>query len=272
MTSTCRLASLLCDPIDHGPLVGESDAFVNPRSGKRYPIQNDIPCLVDEADLGPQNTRIRDMYNWMAGGFDIADWIGNVITLGLVTRSRRRFAGDLGLKPGGRYLYTSIGTGLDLPFLAERVRLTDIDLVGLDLSRDMLRQCQRKVERRWAGPMLVQANAERVPFPDRTFDTVFHLGGINLFDRPAAAVREMLRVAKPGALIAIFDESPEVIRKQYQGWNPFTRKACAGISTDFDPRDWIPPEAVAREYETLHKNTGYFMRFRAPSETVAASG
>jgi ubiquinone/menaquinone biosynthesis C-methylase UbiE len=264
MSIPSKLLPLLCDPQDHGPLAFEEGSLINAGTGRKYFVADGIPVLVDKADIGPQNVRIQDMYRWMAGGFDAADWIGNAITLGMITRFRRRFAGELRLKPGDRCLYTSIGTGLDLPFLAARIPLTDIELVGLDLSMEMLRQCQRKIDRRWTGPMLVQANAESLPFADRTFDTVFHLGGINLFDRPAAAVREMLRVAKPGALIAIFDESPECIRTQYQKWNPFTRKACAGISTDFDPRDWTPPEAVETEFESLHGGKGYFLKFRAP--------
>jgi len=37
-----------------------------------------------------------------------------------------------------------------------------------------------------------------------------HCGGINLFDRPALAVKEMLRVARPGARILIADETKQV--------------------------------------------------------------
>lgn len=259
-----RLLPFLRDPADHGPLDFIDGFLLNPRTGSRYPVSDGIPALVEEAQLGRQNVRIREMYRRIAAGFDLADAIGNLVMGGMIRRFRRRFAARLGLKPGDRCLYTSIGTGLDLPFLGAEVPLTQIELVGLDLSLDMLRRCQRKIERRWPGPMLVQANAERLPFADGVFDAVFHLGGINLFDHPAEAVREMVRVAKSGAPIAIFDETPEVIRKQYQGWNPFTRMACAGISTDFDPRDWIPPEAVDVSYELLHRGKGYSMGCRAP--------
>jgi ubiquinone/menaquinone biosynthesis C-methylase UbiE len=264
MNIPSKLLPLLCDPKDHGPLALDASSLVNTQTGRRYGIADGIPVLVDEADLGPQNVKIQNMYRWMSGGFDVADWIGNVITLGMIARFRRRFAADLRLKPGDRCLYTSIGTGLNLRFLAAQIPLTSIELVGLDLSLEMLKKCQRKIDRRWAGPMLVQANAESLPFPDRCFDSVFHLGGINLFDRPATAVREMVRVAKSGALIAIFDESPECIRTQYQGWNPFTRKACARISTNFDPRDWTPPDAVSPVYESLHRGKGYFLKFHSP--------
>jgi ubiquinone/menaquinone biosynthesis C-methylase UbiE len=256
------LLPLLRDPLDGSPLVSEADVLVNRKTGRRYPIIEKIPALLDETDVGPQNQRLREMYRWMSRGFDVADAIGNFVSFGLVTRLRRQLAGELALQRGDRCLYTSIGTGLDLPFLAEQVPLDAIDLVGIDLSREMLRQCQRKIERRWPGPILVQANAERLPFADAVFDRVFHLGGINLFDRPAAAVLEMVRVAKPGAPILIVDETPEVVRTQYQKWNPFTRKACQGISTDFDPRTWIPAEAEQVVYGEFAKGKMYRVSFR----------
>jgi ubiquinone/menaquinone biosynthesis C-methylase UbiE len=270
MNLSQKLLSVLRDPIDYSVLEVATDALVNPKSGRRYPVVDDIPALLNESDVGPQNLRIRDMYRWMAGGFDLIDRIGNLVTLGVIAKSRRRFASELALKPGDRCLYTSIGTGLDLPFLAERVALDAIELVGLDLSGEMLCRCQRKLQR-WPGPMLVQANAEKLPFADGLFDTVFHLGGINLFDHPAEAVREMVRVAKPGALILIADETPEVIRSHYQKNNPFTRKACQGISTDFDPRDWIPADAVALSYEEIFKGKGYLLKFRTGTPRARSS-
>ncbi|HWA10563.1 MAG TPA: methyltransferase domain-containing protein [Opitutaceae bacterium] len=256
-----RLLSLLRDPLDHSPLELREGGLVSAANGRRYPIVDGIPALLDEADVGPQNVRLRDMYRWMSGGFDVVDRIGNVVSLGFITKARRQLAAELDLMPGERCLYTSIGTGLDLPFLAERVALDRMELVGLDLSREMLRQCQRKLAR-WPGPVLVQANAERLPFAAGAFDAVFHLGGINLFDRPALAAQEMARVARPGGRVLIADETAAVVRSQYQGWNPFTRKACRGISTDFDPRDWVPAGVEAVHYEETFKGKGYLLKFQ----------
>jgi ubiquinone/menaquinone biosynthesis C-methylase UbiE len=280
MTLSSKLLDILRDPVDRSPLEVEPNALVNRATGRRYPVIDGIPALLDEADVGAQNRRIRDMYRWMSRGFDVADRIGDLVTFGLLSKTRRTLAARLDLKPGDRCLYVSVGTGLDLPFFAERVSLQAIEFVGLDLSREMLLKCRKKILRRWPGPGLVQANAERLPFADGAFDVVFHLGGINLFDRPAEAVREMHRVARPGALVLIADETPQAIQSQYQKANPFTRKACRGISTDFDPRDWVPPQATDRGYETIFKGKGYALSFRAgvdrpsdaPSTGATASG
>jgi len=45
--------------------------------------------------------------------------------------------------------------------------------------------------------------AESLPFPDNTFDAVESRLGIMFFSDPLKALREMLRVAKPGATIAL---------------------------------------------------------------------
>lgn len=264
MTMPAQLLALLQDPFDHAPLQLEGDTLINTVSQRRYPVLNSIPALLDPADLGPQNLKMQKMYQWMSRGFDLSDRLGNLFMRGALTRMRRLFAGKLGLKPGDRCLYTSIGTGLDLPYLAERVPLDQMELVGLDLSMGMLAQCSRKLRSCAQSTMLVQANAERLPFGNGVFDVVFHVGGINLFDHPAQAVREMIRVAKPGALLQIADETGKVVEEHYKK-SPFTRAACKDARSDFDPRTWVPGEIPNPAYEEIWKGKGYILSFRAPT-------
>lgn len=259
-----KLLALLRDPAGLEPLELEGDALVNRAAQRRYLIRDDIPVLLDEAALGLQNVKIQKMYQWMAKGFDFANGVGNFLSLGGITRLRRQLAAGLGLKPGSRLLYTSIGTGLDLPFLAEQAPLDSLEFIGLDLSMEMLRKCQLKIRRYTRSALLLQANAERLPLAGGVFDVVLHLGGINQFDRPAAAVKEMVRVAKPGARIVIADETKKVVKSQYQGWNPFTRSTFKDMPTDFDPRTWIPAGVSDAVYQEVAKGRIYFLKFTAP--------
>ncbi|HVM63170.1 MAG TPA: methyltransferase domain-containing protein [Verrucomicrobiae bacterium] len=263
MTIPTKLLALLRDPIGLEPLELDDTALVNRARQRRYPIVDCIPVLLDEADLGPQNLKIRKMYKWMARGFDAFDRLANLITRHALAKARRMMASRLALQPGNQCLYTSMGTGLDVPFLAEQISLNEIDLVGLDLSMEMLRKCQPKLRPYEAHSLLVQANAERLPFADRSFDVVWHVGGINLFDRPAMAVQEMVRVARPGALIMVVDETKDVIKRQYQR-NPLTRAYCEDASTDFHPRNWVPAEVASSTYEEILKGRIYLLSFRAP--------
>ena len=57
---------------------------------------------------------------------------------------------------------------------------------------------------------LALGEAEALPFRDRQFDAVLSIGGFNHFNDPEAALREMLRVVRPGATIVISDELPNL--------------------------------------------------------------
>jgi ubiquinone/menaquinone biosynthesis C-methylase UbiE len=260
-----KLLSLLRDPHDLGALQLDGDQLVNRASRRRFPIIDSIPVFVEPGELGPQNRRFQRMYDWMAHGYDLALAVGDFFNRGKLAQLRRRLAATLALQPGHRCLYTSIGTGADVPYLAEQVPLPSLDLVGLDLSRGMLRRCRKKLRALADTSLLVQANAERLPFADRLFDVVLHVGGINFFDQPATAVREMQRVAKPGALILVADETKKVVTKQYQR-SPLTRAYFKDAATDFNPRSWIPDGAVGANYEEVWDGKGYILTFRAAAD------
>jgi ubiquinone/menaquinone biosynthesis C-methylase UbiE len=50
-----------------------------------------------------------------------------------------------------------------------------------------------------------------MPFRDREFDAVLTNRGFNHFNDPEAALREMARVAKPGAPVVVADEAPDFL-------------------------------------------------------------
>jgi ubiquinone/menaquinone biosynthesis C-methylase UbiE len=109
--------------------------------------------------------------------------------------------------PGARVLDVSVGTGADLRFCPR-----DAAYFGVDISPGMLRRCQRNLRRWRMEAELFRALAEALPFRDETFDAVFHAGGINYFSDKSTAVREMVRVARPGAKIAIVDATERLSR------------------------------------------------------------
>jgi ubiquinone/menaquinone biosynthesis C-methylase UbiE len=111
--------------------------------------------------------------------------------------------------------------------------------------------------------LLVQANAERLPLADGVFDLVLHVGGISFFDQPAVAVKEMVRVAKGGALILIGDETKDVVVGNYQK-NPLTRSYFKDAPVDFRPREWVPEGVGEARYEEVWGGRGYVLTFRAP--------
>jgi len=80
--------------------------------------------------------------------------------------------------------------------------------VGLDLSLNQLRHATRLLDR--AGPRvpLVNADAERTPFADDSFDVVMCDHGAMTFADPYRTVPEVARVLRPGGLFAFGHASP----------------------------------------------------------------
>jgi len=71
---------------------------------------------------------------------------------------------------------------------------------------------------------------------------VVHVGGINFFDVPALAAREMVRVARPGARIVIADETKQVVNDTFKT-SAMTRRYFKDLAVAINPRDWLPATA-----------------------------
>ena len=103
-----------------------------------------------------------------------------------------------GVAAGQRVLDVACGTGVLARAARERVGPAGV-VVGLDRNADMLAVAQR------VGPGIEwrEGMAERLPFADSAFDAVVSEFGLMFFEDRPRAVREMLRVTKPGGRIAV---------------------------------------------------------------------
>jgi SAM-dependent methyltransferase len=96
-------------------------------------------------------------------------------------------------------LDVATGTGrLPLALLRERFRG---QIVGLDLSRGMLRQAWHKLKQYSEQVALIGQDASRLPFPEATFDAVTCLESLEFMPRPRDALAEMVRVLAPGGTL-----------------------------------------------------------------------
>ena len=77
-------------------------------------------------------------------------------------------------------------------------------LVISDFSRQMLKQAQAKE----LCPTL--ARVERLPFPDESFERVLVVDALHHFHYQPAAIRDLIRVLKPGGRLVI--EEPDINR------------------------------------------------------------
>ena len=109
-----------------------------------------------------------------------------------------RVADAADIRPGQRVLDVGCGTGVLTRELALRTGPGGA-VTGLDSSPRMLAIAQR------LSPALEwrEGFAEVLPFPDGSFDAVVSQFGLMFFPDPAQALREMMRVLKPGGRLAV---------------------------------------------------------------------
>jgi phosphatidylethanolamine/phosphatidyl-N-methylethanolamine N-methyltransferase len=122
------------------------------------------------------------------------------IVFGAVFEQGRHAAIRVAERLGGRILEVGVGTGISLPDYSPTSRLT-----GIDISEPMLRKAQKRVEelglRNVEGLALM--DAERLAFPDASFDVVVAQHVITTVPHPEATLDEIARVLRPGGEIVL---------------------------------------------------------------------
>jgi demethylmenaquinone methyltransferase/2-methoxy-6-polyprenyl-1,4-benzoquinol methylase len=149
--------------------------------------------------------RVRGVFDSVAGNYDL---MNDLMSAG-THRLWKRFTLSLAnLRPGQRALDVAGGTGDLAAGLARQVGerglvvLTDINAAMLGRGRDRL------IDAGLAGNVAcVQANAERLPFPDAMFDCVTIGFGLRNVTDKAAALSSMRRTLKPGGQLLVLEFS-----------------------------------------------------------------
>src|SRR5215469_14007211 len=131
------------------------------------------------------------------------DLLAEVLSFGQNHRWRRAMVDAVLQMNGttGRVLDVATGTAGVSLMLTDR---SDVTTTGLDVSVDMLRRGHSRVSRRLRGDRirLVLGRAEQLPFPDGTFDALTFTYLLRYVADPAATLRELFRVVRPGGAIA----------------------------------------------------------------------
>lgn len=100
----------------------------------------------------------------------------------------------------GDVLEVAIGTGRNLPFYPDSVRLT-----GIDLSPAMLEIAQSRVSTSSQDVELHEGDAHALPFADTSFDTVVCTFSLCNIPDERTAIAEMQRVLRPGGRLILAD-------------------------------------------------------------------
>jgi ubiquinone/menaquinone biosynthesis C-methylase UbiE len=245
------------DPVDGGTLRCS-------HCEQRYPIRNGIPQFISSQQLEGLDRRFSKFYDRLSPLYDLVIKAA-FLPFGGDRRARKEILDRLELT-GGPVLEVSVGTGSNLPYLFESPRLGQA--YGLDLSAGQLARCQRRVARQGWPVDLFLGTAEALPFQTGTFDSVFHIGGINFFSNQKKAIEEMIRVARPGTKILIADEA-ERLAQLYQRVPGAAvpepgQEGGAVLPLDLVP-DTMEDTRLDGIWQSHGKPHGYCLEFRKPA-------
>ena len=124
------------------------------------------------------------------------DRYASLLSFGQDPRWRRFLVERMNTGPADTVLDVATGTGA---VALELIRQKRCAVVGLDQSPEMLAEARERL-----GPdvQLVEASAEQLPFPDSSFDGLTFTYLLRYVVDPAATLRELARVVRPGGTIA----------------------------------------------------------------------
>lgn len=132
-------------------------------------------------------------YDRFARWYDRVEGIPDLLG---VSRLRRRLL----KRASGKVLEVAVGSGRNLPFYP-----SDCQITTLDVSNEMLNVARKRAAKLSMDISFFLCDAEALPFPDKSFDTVVSSLTTCTFPNPAAALREMRRVCKSEAKILLLE-------------------------------------------------------------------
>ena len=147
---------------------------------------------------GQPNRFAQELFTGLPARYDL---LAELLSFGQNGRWRRAMVDRVVPADPGRILDVATGTAGVALQLARR---SPGQIVGIDLTEPMLRRGQENVTRAGVGDRvrLVAGRAEGLPFPDGTFDGLTFTYLLRYVADPAATLRELARVVKPGAPMA----------------------------------------------------------------------
>lgn len=143
--------------------------------------------------------KVVDLFATIARRYDL---LNDLQSFGLHRVWKRRVTALAAVKPGDHALDLCCGTG-DIAFaLAEQ----GAEVTGLDFSEKMLEVASHRLEKSHSPRLkFIQGDAQCLPFADNSFDAVTVGYGLRNLSNLETGLREMVRVARPGARIVALD-------------------------------------------------------------------
>jgi SAM-dependent methyltransferase len=136
-------------------------------------------------------------------------------------------------RPGERWLDLATGTGA----VALRAARAGAEVTAQDLAPALIERARSLAAEQGLQVRFDVGDAERLPYPDESFDVVASAHGIVFAVDHAAVARELARVCRPGGRLGVTYWLPNPGLARLMDRVGYTRPEGAGR-----PRDWARPE------------------------------
>jgi demethylmenaquinone methyltransferase/2-methoxy-6-polyprenyl-1,4-benzoquinol methylase len=158
-----------------------------------------------EVPTADKAQRVAEVFDSVARRYDL---MNDLMSLGVHRLWKRYAVGVSGVRAGDAVLDLAGGTGDLAALIAPRVGPTGSVLVA-DINLSMLQVGRERLEDRGqvGNVRYAQADAERLPFRDASFDGVTMAFGLRNVTHKDRALASILRVLKPGGRLLVLEFS-----------------------------------------------------------------
>jgi ubiquinone/menaquinone biosynthesis C-methylase UbiE len=169
--------------------------------------------------------------SWMAGDF------GQIANF--TAAEAEKFVKRLGIAPGARVLDVACGTG-NTAIPASRAGAS---VTGVDIAPNLLSQARKRAAAEGLEIEFDEGDAEELPYSEHSFDVVLTMFGAMFAPRPDRVAAELVRVCKPGGLIAMANWTPE----------GFVGKSIQVTAKMVPPPPSVPPPVLWGDEQTVRQ-------------------
>ncbi len=187
-----------------------------------------------DATIRDPNEFAKDLFDGLPRRYDA---LAEVLSFGQNRRWRHEMVDHVAHGQPGAILDVATGTaGVAL----ELARRTPARVTGIDLTHAMLSRGEERIARAGATHRirLVVGQGERLPFPDASFDALTFTYLFRYVADPAATMRELARVVKPGGSIASLEFAVPSKLRWRASWLLYTRLVLPAAGYVTGGREW----------------------------------